>query len=168
MSDNLEVVTVNERKAYHNCEMIFSFYHNHDKSDFKVEKDQKYKIYTRIKEVELLNEALEVYQEDGFKDSYLLFLSEIDGNGKYPDFVPRFNKSKELAEQLSALSKDEDSLVQLSEYCLETAPTYVDDFGINKQIESITIDGETKAINGYKDLKDYISELRKEKAVLFI
>lgn len=160
MSDNSGVITVNEQKVYHNCEMTFSYYYKHDKSDFKVEKDQKYKIYTTIKEVELLNEALNVYQEDGFKDSYLLFSAEVDGSQKYPDFTPRFNRSKELAEQLSKLSNDDDSLVQLAEYCIETAPTYADDFGINKQIESITIDGETRDINGYEDLKDYISELK--------
>lgn len=168
MSDNLGLITVNERKAYHNCEMTFCFYYNNDKSDFKVEKDQKYKIYTTVKEVELLNEALNVYQEDGFKDAYLLFAEEVDGSIKYPDFVPHFNKSQELAKQLSALSNDEDSLVQLSEYCIETAPTYIDDFGINKQIESITIDGETRDINRYEDLKDYISELKKEKKSLFL
>ena len=168
MSDNLGHITVNEKKEYHNCEMTFCCYYTHDKSDFKVEKDQKYKINTTIKEVDLLNEALNVYQEDGFKDAYLLFAAEVDGSIKYPDFVPHFKRSQKLAKQLNDLSNDEDSLVQLSEYCIEVAPTYVDDFGINKQIESITIDGKTRDINGYEDLKDYISELRKEKAPLFI
>lgn len=148
--------------------MTFSCYYIHDKSDFKVSKDQKYKINTTVKEVELLNEALNVYQEDGFKDAYLLFAAEMDGSVKYPDFVSRFKKSQELAKALNELSNDEDSLVQLSEYCIEVAPTYVDDFGINKQIESITVEGKTRELNGYKDLKAYILELRKEKALLFI
>lgn len=159
MSDNLGLITVNVQKEYHNCEMIFSLYYNHAKSDFKVEKDQKYKIYSTIKEVEILNEALNVYQAEGFKDAYLLFAAEVDGSAKYPDFVPRLNTAQALGKQLQALSNDEDSLVQLSEYCIEIIPTYDDDFGINKQIESITINGKTRDINGYKDLKEYISKL---------
>ena len=168
MTNNLELITVNEKKEYHNCEMTFSCYFTHDKSDFKVEKDQKYKIHTSIKEVEVLNEALNIYQEDTFKDSYLLFAAEIDGSKKYPEFVERFNKSQELAKQLNALSNDEDSLVQLSEYCEEQAPTYADDFGINKQIESIMVENETRSIEGYEDLKSYILELKKDKAPLFV
>ncbi len=167
MSDNLNYICVNEKQAYHNCELVFSFYYD-NKRDFKVDEEQKYKIHTTIKEVELLNEALNVYQEDDFKKTYLLFTAEIDGSLNYPDFVPRYNKAKELAKQLQALSNDEDSLVQLSEYCLEVAPTYEDDFGINKKIDSITIDTTQRAINGYEDLKAYISELKKEKETLFI
>lgn len=159
MSDTAGPITVNEKKDYHNCEMIFSLYYNHAKSDFKVEKDQKYKIHTTIKEVEVLNEALNVYQAEGFKDTYLLFAAEVDGSVKYPDFVPRLNTAKALAKQLNDLSNDEDSLVQLSEYCIEIIPTYEDDFGINKQIESITIEGVTRDINSYDDLKEYISKL---------
>lgn len=60
MSDDLGDITVNKKKEYHNCEMTFSCYYAHDRSDFKVEKDKTYKIYTTIKEVELLNEALNV------------------------------------------------------------------------------------------------------------
>lgn len=168
MSENIGLITVNEKKEYHNCEMTFCYYYEHDKSDFKVDKDQKYKIYTTIKEIEILNDALNVYQENGFKNLYLLFSSEVNGSKKYPDFVPLFKKSQELVKQLSKLSNDNDSLVQLSEYCIEQAPTYVDDFGINKQIESITIDGRTIDIKGYEELKQYILELRKEKALLFI
>lgn len=168
MSNNLGLITVNEKKDYHNCEMTFCFYYNNDKSGFKVGKDQKYTIYTTLKEIELLNEALNIYQEDGFKDAYLLFSKEVNGNVKYPDFIPRFNKAHELAKKLSALANDEDNLVQLSQYCEETAPTLIDDFGINKQIESIAIEGETRDINGYEDLKAYISELREEKAALFL
>jgi len=159
VSENLGLITVNEKKEYHNCEMVFSLYYDHAKSDFKVEKDQKYKIYSTIKEVEVLNEALNVYQAEGFKDAYLLFVAEVDGSAKYPDFVPRLNTAKELAKQLNDLSNDEDSLVQLSEYCIEIIPTYDDDFGINKQIESITINGATRDIMGYEDLKNYISKL---------
>ena len=159
MSDSSGLITVNEKKKYHNCEMTFCYYYDHDSSDFKVEKDQKYRIHTTVKEVEVLNEALNVYQADGFKDTYLLFAADVDGSKTYPDFVPRFNRSQELAEQLGKLSNDEDSLTQLSEYCMEEAPSYVDDFGINKQIESITIDGKIREVNGYEDLKAYISGL---------
>lgn len=159
MSENLGLITVNTKKEYHNCEMVFSLYYNHAKSDFKVEKDQKYKIHTTIQEVEVLNEALNVYQAEGFKDTFLLFAAEVDGGAKYPDFVPRLNTAQALGKQLQALAKDEDSLVQLSEYCIEIIPTYNDDFGINKQIESITINGKTREINGYEDLKEYISKL---------
>jgi len=168
LSDNAGQITVNEKKEYHNCEMSFCFYYDHNKSDFKVEKEQKYNIHTTLKEVEALNEALNVYQADGFKDTFLLFQAEVDGSAKYLDFLPRFKKSQELAKALNELSNDEDSLVQLSEYCIEIAPTFVDDFGINKQIESITIDGKTRELNGYADLKAYILELRKEKAPLFV
>lgn len=159
MKEDLELITVNEKKVYHDCEMTFSFFYDHEKSDFKVKPEQKYKIHTTIKEVEILNEALNVYQEDGFKDAYLLFSAEIDGSVKYPDFVPRFNKAKALAKQLNDLSNDDDSLVQLSEYCEETPPTYVDDFGINKQIESITINGHTKYITDYEDLRNYCQNI---------
>ncbi len=162
------LITVNEKRDYHNCEMTFCFYYNNDISGFRVEKDQKYKINTTIKEVELLNEALNVYQQKGFKDSYLQFSSELDGSEKYPDFVPLFKKSQELAKQLNGLSNDDDSLVQLSEYCIEVAPTYIDDFGINKEIDSITIDGITRDIDSYKDLKDFILELKQENIELFV
>lgn len=159
MSENLGLITVNEQKDYHNCEMVFSLYYNHAKSDFKVEKDQKYKIHTTIQEVEVLNEALNVYQAEGFKETYLLFAAEVDGSAKYPDFVPRLNTAQALGKQLQALSNDEDSLVQLSEYCIEMIPTYNDDFGINKHIESITIDGVIRDINGYEDLKEYFRSI---------
>ena len=157
MSDNLGLITVNEKKEYHNCEMTFSFYYNNDNSDFKVDENQKYKIHTTTQEVKLLNEALNIYQEDGFKETYLLFFAQADGASKYPDFVPRLKKAQELAQELNKLSNDEDSLVQLSEYCMEQAPTYADDFGINKEIKSIIIDGVSKDINGFEDLKDYLS-----------
>ncbi len=166
MSDNLNYICVNEKQAYHNCELVFSFYYD-NKRDFKVDEEQKYKIHTTIKEVELLNEALNVYQEDDFKKTYLLFTAEIDGSLNYPDFVPRFNQAQELAKELNDLSNDEDSLVQLSEYCTEVAPTYADDFGINKQIESITVEGDTRVSKGYEDLKDHFTQLRQEKASLF-
>lgn len=159
MNDNLGLIPVNEKQEYHDCEMTFCFYYDHEKSDFKVQKDQKYKIYTTIKEVELLNEALNIYQEDGFKDTYLLFEREADGASKYPEFASRLSRAKEIARALAGLAKDECNLVQLSEHCLEVAPTYVDDFGINKQIESITINGTKREIKGYEDLKDFISQL---------
>lgn len=156
MNNTLSIVTVNEKQAYHDCEMIFSFYYRNEKSDFKVDEDQKYKIHTTLQEIQVLNEALNLYQEEGFKEAYLLYIGDKDGNATYPEFAPRFQKACDLTKQLQALSNDEDSLVQLSEYCLETPPTYVDDFGINKQIESITINGMTKDIAGYEDLKSYL------------
>ena len=167
MSDDLALITVNEKKAYHDCEMMFCFYYNNDKSDFKVDKEQKYKIYTTVKEVALLNEALHVYQEKGFKDTYLLYSAERDGSQKYPEFVGDYIDGIQLGKALQALANDEDSLIQLSEYCIETPLTYADDFGINKQIESICIDNETRDVNGYEDLKAYISELREERPSFF-
>lgn len=71
-------------------------------------------------------------------------------------YILRFKRSQELAKELNGLSNDEDSLVQLSEYCIKVAPTYEDDFAVNKQIEC------------HEDLKDYILELRQEKAPFFI
>lgn len=132
--------------------MVFSFYSTHQNT-FEVNQEQKYKIYTTTKEVQVLNEALNIYQSDGFKNSYLLFEEEIDGSKKYPDFLPYFKKSQEIAKVLQGLAQDEDSLVQLNEYCLEIAPTYLDDFMLNKKIESIIIDREEKEIKGYEDLK---------------
>jgi len=161
LSDDLSVVTVNEKKDHHDCEMTFSFYYNNDKSDFKVDEDQLYKIHTTIKEVELLNEALNVYQADDFKERCLLYMAEADESQSYPEFSGDYIDAQQLAKALKALAKDEDSLIQLSEYCLETAPTYADDFGINKQIRSLSIDGVAKDINGYDDLKDYLSVLKK-------
>lgn len=153
------ILSVNEKQEYHNCEMIFSMYYQSASSDFTVEKDQKYKIHTTIKEVEVLNEALNVYQADGFKETYLLFSAEKDGSVKYPDFAPRVTRAHELCKILQDLSQDEDSLVQLSEYCIDTPPTYKDDFGINKQIEAVIINGKTKEVNGYEDLKHYLASL---------
>jgi len=155
----MNIITVNQKQDYHNCEMIFSFFYHSESSDFAVEKDQKYKIHTTLKEVEILNEALHIYQEDGFKEAYLLFLEEKDGSVKYPDFVPRVQKAHELSKALQDLAQDEDSLVQLSEYCIETPPTYKDDFGINKQIEAIVFNRHTKEVSGYEDLKVYLSNL---------
>ena len=168
LDETLALLTVNEKKAYHNCEMIFSCYYEHDTSDFKVTKKQKYKIHTSIKEVEALNEALNVYQEAGFKDTYLLFSQEIDGSKKYPDFVQVFKHSQELARKLASVSNDEDSLDQLQEYCTEQAPSYADDFGINKQIESLTLENYTREIDSYEDLKSYLRELKKTTTHLFL
>lgn len=159
MSDTLELITVNTKKEYHNCEMTFSLFYKHPQSTFKVEKVQKYKIHTTLKEIAALNEALQVFQEDGFKDAYLLFSAEIDGSKKFPDFVERFEKSQQVAKELTKLSNDEDSLDQLQEYCEEQAPTYADDFGINKQIESITVNNQVTTVNGYTDLKNYLMSL---------
>lgn len=159
MNDNLELITVNEKKAYHNCAMTFSFYYNNDKSDFKVDEDQQYKIHTTLKEVEALNEALNVYQKDSFKKMFLLYTAVVDGSQQYPEFVIDYIDALQLGKALQSLANDEDSLVQLSEYCLETPPTYADDFGINKKIESLTFDGKTREVHGYEDLQDYISEL---------
>lgn len=159
MSDTLELITVNTKKEYHNCEMTFCLFYNHPKSIFKVDKDQKYKIHTTLKEIAVFNEALTIFQEDGFKDAYLLFSEEIDGSKKYPDFVERFKKSQKVARELNKLSNDEDSLEQLQEYCEEQAPTYADDFGINKQIESIRFNNKTTTFDGYEDLKQYLTDL---------
>ncbi|MDA7816739.1 hypothetical protein N9A28_00955 [Sulfurimonas sp.] len=163
MSENIGLITVNAKKEYHDCEITFCLYYESDASDFKLDKDQKYKIHTTIEEVEILNEALHVYQADGFKKMFLLYSDEIEPSKKYPEFVTSFEAVTKLGQSLQKLAKDEDSLVQLQEYCLDTPPTYVDDFGINKDIESITINGKTKELNGYQDLKDYLSKLRSTK-----
>lgn len=157
MNDTIDPITVNEKKEYHDCEMIFSLEHHNHINGFKVDKDQKYKIHTSIKEVEILHEALKVYQAEGFKDAYLLYMAHVDGDAIYPDFTPQLQKAHLLTKQLQSLAKDEDSLVQLSEYCLEIIPTYEDDFRINKHIESIIIEGKTRVVNEYGDLKDYLS-----------
>ncbi|MEA3369805.1 MAG: hypothetical protein U9Q40_00525 [Campylobacterota bacterium] len=156
MNNNSEAVTVNKKQAYHNCEMTFCFYYESAKSDFKVTKKQKYKIYTTAKELELLNEALNIFQAEGFKDAYLLYTQEVDGSQKYPEFVMKYTDSVNIAKALQSAANDEDSLTQLSEYCLEIAPTYEDDFRINKQIDSVTIDTQTREVKGYSDLKEYL------------
>lgn len=137
MQKNEAIITVNTPKEYHNCEMIFSFNYKNENTNFKVDEKQKYKIFTTLKEVETLKAALDVYQEEGFKDAYLLYFEEVNGDAKYPEFTLRFKKAQELAKALNDLANDEDSLVQLSEYCLETPPTYADDFRINKRIEEV-------------------------------
>jgi hypothetical protein len=156
LSNNLEPINVNAKQAYHNCEMTFSFYLNNNNSNFIVDTNQQYTINTTLKEVEILNEALHLYQSDGFKKQYLLFSNELDGKTKYPQFIENFDRSQALANELSTLAKDEDSLVQLSSYCLDTAPTFVDDFYLNKQIQSITIDNTTTQCNGYEELKQLL------------
>ena len=158
MNDNIDLITVNEKREYHDCEMVFSLEYHNRNNGFKVQKDQKYKIHTSVKEVKILNEALQVYQAEGFKDTYLLYMAHVDGHALYPDFTPYMEKAHSLTKQLQDLSKDEDSLVQLSEYCLEIIPTYGDDFRINKHIESIIIGGRTRIVSGYEDLKDCLSQ----------
>lgn len=167
MSDTTDVLTVNTKKDYHNCEMIFSMYYENPDNGFKVDEEQQYRIFTTIKEVDALNEALNLFQSKGFKDNFLLYTSVVDGSAYYPEFVIDYIDAIELGKELQILANDEDSLVQLSEYCLETPPTYEDDFKINKKIESITIDGDTKTISDYDDLEAYISTLRDEKPELF-
>ncbi len=167
MIDNSGTIIVNEKQDYHNCEMGFCFYYESDTSDFKVGKEQKYKIHTTLKEVEKLNEALNIYQAEGFKEAFLRYTSEVDGSNKYPEFVIDYIDAIETGRALQALANDEDSLVQLSEYCIDIPPTYADDFGINKQIESITVEGKTELVNGYEDITDYLSELREKKPSLF-
>ena len=167
MSDTTDIITVNTKKDYHNCEMIFSMYYENPENGYKVDKDQKYRIHTTIKEVEALNEALNVFQSEGFKENFLRYTSVVDGSARYPEFVMHYIDGIEVGKELQALANDEDSLVQLSEYCLETPPTYEDDFKINKKIESISIDGQTRSIDGYDDLIDYVDELKEDKAALF-
>ena len=111
MSDNSGVIRVNEKQAYHNCEMTFCFYYESRNNDFKVDKEQKYKIHTTIKEVELLNEALHIYQADGFKDAFLKYSEAVDGSYKYPEFVIDYIDAIEAGRALQALANDEDSLV---------------------------------------------------------
>ena len=159
MNETVEIISINEKKEYHNCEMLFSFFNDNAKSNFQVDQEQKYSIHTTIKEVEVLNEALNVFQNKGFKDNFLNYTSVVDGSQQYPEFVVDYIAAVDLAKELQSLANDEDSLVQLSEYCMETPPTYEDDFRINKQIVSITIDSQTRDINGYEDLKKYLQEI---------
>lgn len=158
---------MNHKQDYHNCLMEFCFFYESDTSDFKVGKEQKYKIHTTLKEVQQLNESLNIYQAEGFKKAFLRYTSEVDGSNKYPEFVIDYIDAIEAGRALQALANDEDSLVQLSEYCIETPPTYVDDFGINKQIDSITVEGQTEQVNGYEDIADYLSSLKEERPSLF-
>jgi len=166
VNDNTVLITVNEKQEYHNCEMIFYFYNN-DENGFRVTKDQKYKIHTTIKEVEALNEALNVYQADGFKEKYLLYNSVMDGSDQYPEFAIDYIDSVQVCRTLQSLANDEDSLVQLSEYCLDVAPTYKDDFMINKRIESVIVGSHKKEIEDYDDLEEYMAELKEKEPTLF-
>ena len=168
MSESIHIISVNTKKEYHNCEMIFSFLNDDIKSDFEVDQDQEYKIHATIKEVEILNEALNVFQKPGFKDNFLIYTAVTDGSQQYPEFVIDYITAVEFGKELQALANDEDSLVQLSEYCMETPPTYEDDFRINKKIVSVTIDGQTELVNGYDDVEEYIDTLKEEKPALFV
>jgi hypothetical protein len=162
VSETVGLLTVNEKKAYHNCEMIFSFFYKNEANGFEVDKDQKYKIYTTLREVEVLNEALNLYQKPGFKDNYLRYVNTVDGSNSFPEFVIDYIDSVELTKSLQALAHDEDSLVQLSEYCFETPPTFEDDFRINKKIETIIIGAEEKDVTDFDDLEEYLSDLRED------
>jgi len=168
MNEMMQIIIVNSKKDYHNCEMIFSFYYKSDTSDFNVQNNQKYNIHTTIKEIEALNEALNVFQSNSFKEQYLLYSEQIDGSIKYPEFKSTYEKSKELALILTKLSNDEDRLDQLTNYCMQIAPTYDDDFKINKKIESIIIDKTIQTVNGYDDLKEYIAKLKIPSKHLFV
>jgi len=167
LSSSVEAIVVNKEQEYHNCEMTFRFSYDNDKSDFSVDEEQKYMIHTTVAEVEALNEALNVYQSEGFKENFLLYTAVVDGSDKYPGFVIDYMDAVQLGRALQALAKDEDSLVQLNEYCLETPPTYADDFRINKHIESITVNGITRDVEGYEDIEEYMSKLREAQPSLF-
>jgi len=168
LSETTNIISVNTKKEYHNCEMIFNFLNDDIKSDFEVDQEQQYKIHTTIKEVEKLSEALSVFQKPGFKENFLIYTSVQDGSNEYPNFVMDYITAVELGKELQALANDEDSLVQLSEYCMETPPTYEDDFRINKRIISITIDGQTHDVKDFDDVEDFIDDLKEEKPALFV
>lgn len=158
MSESLVYVNVNEKKEYHDCEMIFSFYLDYKADDFEVDSDVKYKINTTLKELFVLNEALTLYQKKGFKDNYLAYASVLDGSQQYPNFVIDYIDSVELTKQLQGLANDEDSLVQLNSYCLDTPPTYEDDFRINKKIEAIIYQGESVSFKDADDIEEYLED----------
>lgn len=157
MSDR-EAYVVNNKNEYHDCEMVFSFYFENSESDFQVDPEQLYKINTTLKEVAIFNEALQLFQSQGFKEKYLLYTSVQDGSQKYPNFVIDYIDSVELTKQLQSLSNDEDSLVQLNEYCLETPPTYVDDFYINKRIHSIKYKDNLLVVDDFDDIESFVDE----------
>jgi hypothetical protein len=101
--------------------------------------EEKYKIYTTVKEVEVLQEALDVYQAEGFKEQFLVYSNALSPEEEYPEFVSAFKKVHSLGKSLQALAQDAYSLTQLQDYCLEQASTYVEDFMINKQILSVVL-----------------------------
>ncbi len=152
----MRIITVNEKKPHHDCEMVFSFDYENKENGFEVDSEQKYRIHTTLKELALLNIALHLYQAEGFKDKYWLYTNTVDPSNVYPMFVPDYIEAIGIGKQLQALAVDEDSLVQLSEYCLETPPTYEDDFRINKVIHSVTVKGVTTEISDYEDIKDFL------------
>ncbi|NOR55991.1 MAG: hypothetical protein GQ531_07255 [Sulfurovum sp.] len=167
MSNQITSIIVNEKRDYHNCEMTFSCSIERNSNNFEIDQDQPYIIYTTLKEVEVLNEALAIYQAEGFKEKLWRYTNEVDASTKYPEFVKDSETAKAIGKKLNDLCQDSDSLVQLQEYCMEQAPTYADDFNINKSIDAITIDNDCKEINGYEDLKSYLLTLKETKANLF-
>ena len=126
MSEN--IVTVNEKKTYHNCALRFSMFSSDSSSDFKVDDSIYYCIHTTLKEVELLNEALNIYQNDNFKSDYLEYFEAHDAKEKFPAFHEKFENSQKIAKALKALANDEDALTQLQSYVLDIVPTYRDDY----------------------------------------
>lgn len=136
MNETLGQIPVNTKQTHHDCEMIFS-YSTSGQSDFSIDSEQRYKIYTTLEEIEVLKEALEMYQAEGFKEQFLLYSNALSPKEEYPEFVASFKKVHALGKSLQSLAKDDYSLTQLQDYCLEQATTYVEDFMINKQIHSI-------------------------------
>ena len=154
---NSQLIYVNQKREYHNCSMIFSYYQTHTPSHFQVDCTLRYHIFTTLTELKLLNEALHIYQAHGFKEAYLKYNSEIHAKDENSEFAKKLQEAQQIAKELQSLAQDEDSLVQLQEYILETPPTYVDDFYINKKIEAIIIDEATHTISDYKAIKKLLA-----------
>ena len=156
------VITVNTPQEYHNCSLLFSFEYTNPDNGFSVDSEQLYKIHTTLKEVEALNEALAVYQKPGFKENFLLYTSVQDGSNKYPNFVFDYMDAVESGKRVQYYANDEDSLVQLSSYCMETAPTYEDDFKINKHLHVLEIDDKRYELGDYEECEEFFEDLREK------
>ncbi len=167
MNDSIPTFHINDRKPYHDCELYFCFDYVNKQTGFQVDNTQTYLMHTTIKEVELLNEALNIYQAKGFKDKVLDFQSGSGGDESLDVFQKQYEHVLKLSRSLKELCQDEDSLIQLSEYCLETPPTYEDDFKINKHIRSVTVEGEKIKVRDCDDLKVYITRLKEKRISLF-
>jgi hypothetical protein len=161
------IYTVNTPQPYHNCELIFSYHYENPANGFKVDDQQLYHIHTTMKEVYILNEVLEIFQAPGYKEQFIDYNNVTDGSNVYPAFVIDYIDGVQMGKQLRALAKDDDGLVQINDFCLETPPTYEDDFKINKTLHELKIGDETYHIDDYEDFKEYLDELRESRAELF-
>jgi len=159
LMDLIAPIPVNTMQAYHNCEMVFSFFYENSENGFRVTvDDQKYLIYTTLKEVELFNETLYLFQTPGFKEDFFNYVNTMNPETVLSGFTPYYEHAQRLSKSLYRAANDENALTKLNDHCLQIPPTYKDDFMLNKQIDSLRVGITKKEFNGYEEVRSFLQE----------